>query len=458
MDPDDEPIVKLEQQTYIVYKSRWFILTIYGLLITFQGSLWNTWGPLHDNMELAYNWDSVTFGLLPFWGPFCYVLSFLPWTWLMNSKGLRLPVLLSAGLVLAGCLAKLPAPFVSDDLFRILCHVCGFLNGLAAPALFTTPPMLAAIWFPRNERVTATAIGGSCQGLAIAASFIIGPLFVPEVSNSTLREANSTDIIIENIKSEVYVLNYSQLGIALAIFAVILAYFPNRPPTPPAVSCEVERVNLAAGLKSLSINTWLVVMAYGLPLGVSAGFSAAFDVNVSQYGIGQTQAGWMGFVAVLTGTVVSLLAARLIDWFPNASMKWFNIVFLGVATLCYVWFTLIFDKVLPGDTASIYVANVLANTALYSSLPLFYEMACESAFPIAEEVPAMLITSVNCFFASVFLALFFFPQIGTLWMNYVMTGACATAVPLLVLFREVHNRRNLDLTAQVGAQSDGRLQ
>ena len=62
-----------------------------------------------------------------------------------------------------------------------------FFIGLAGPVLMGGPPLVSATWFPPHQRTTSTAISTAFAFIGIAASFLIGPLIVPDVQtkNST---------------------------------------------------------------------------------------------------------------------------------------------------------------------------------------------------------------------------------------------------------------------------------
>lgn len=48
------------------------------------------------------------------------------------------------------------------------------LNGIAGTALFAGPSLLASIWFPPNQRATATAISTFMAYAGFAVTFSIG--------------------------------------------------------------------------------------------------------------------------------------------------------------------------------------------------------------------------------------------------------------------------------------------
>ena len=65
-------------------------------------------------------------------------------------------MLQNASLVL---LANLLRSLSQDSfLFLVLCHLASIINGLATILVMSAPPLVAALWFPEEERILATSI------------------------------------------------------------------------------------------------------------------------------------------------------------------------------------------------------------------------------------------------------------------------------------------------------------
>uniref|UniRef100_A0A1I8GTS8 MFS domain-containing protein n=1 Tax=Macrostomum lignano TaxID=282301 RepID=A0A1I8GTS8_9PLAT len=400
-----------------VFWYRWYVLLVYCLLVTQQGAVWSHWGPISDSVQAAYNWSNATISLLSFWGPITYVACFYPWTLFMRRRSLRSACVVSAAFVALGCVLK-AMPVHSDSIFAAMCHACGILNGFAGPVVTAAGTKLAAEWFPMNERVTAVAIATMSQSL--------GPTLI--------------------IRNQVALYNYADLGVSCLILLLILLYFPSRPKLPPSVSSQLER-SPDKGLLHLGLNTWLAVLAFGMPNGVTNSYSAVFDLNMLAYKVRQEKSDWIGFASSAASMGLILLAGRLVDCFRRPRMAALSTGLLIMSTVSFVWFTLICE--LPGlrTTLGLYLGNVLGIAAQTATTPLFFEMACESAFPVGEETTTMVVTACSNVFSALFLTALFFPQMGTRWMNYASTGSCLLAVPLVLRFREVYRRREYDLLA-----------
>ncbi|XP_016375627.1 disrupted in renal carcinoma protein 2 homolog [Sinocyclocheilus rhinocerous] len=91
-----------------VYRRRWVVLTMFSLLGFMQGLVWNTWGPIQISAKHVFDFSSTDIAVLVMWGP----VGYLPWLlfiWLMDKKGLRASLLLSAFfMVLGAALRSVP--------------------------------------------------------------------------------------------------------------------------------------------------------------------------------------------------------------------------------------------------------------------------------------------------------------------------------------------------------------
>lgn len=59
-----------------------------------------------------------------------------------------------------------------------LAHVSQFIIGLAGPVVFTAGPSISALWFPPEQRTTATAIATMAGFAGSAVCFIYGQFIV----------------------------------------------------------------------------------------------------------------------------------------------------------------------------------------------------------------------------------------------------------------------------------------
>lgn len=115
--------------------------------------------------------------------------------------------------------------------------------------------------------------------------------------------------------------------------------------------------------------------------------------------------------------------------------------FLALALLCRAGVDL--DRY--GGLSTIFVLCVFTGCAINGAAPLYYELACEWAFPrVAEGLATICVTLVNNLACLVFLLL---PAAGLKpgnGLNWVVAGACLVAVVGMAKFKENYRRLAVD--------------
>ncbi|XP_070174346.1 solute carrier family 49 member 4-like [Littorina saxatilis] len=407
--PDDtEPEGRAEGETR-VYRRRWYVLMVYSLLSATQGGVWNSWGPIAVTAEDAFGWTDATIDLLSNWGPIAFLVSGIVFSWMMDVKGLRMSCVITGFLVAAG--TGLRCITFNTPAVTWLTHVGQFLNGLGGPVAMAAPPILSAVWFPPEERTTATAIGTVLNYLGVAASFVMG-----------------------------WTMNFLSMtegGWSAAIFLMLLLYFPSKPPLPPCPSAAIPRENFVQGLKHLlTTNTnvkgfvhflflrcrcgqiWLVAIVYGISTGTLSCWSSVLDVILKPHGIGES---WFGNVISLLKCAAhrtSITRAWFMRFFSSVAdffkriMKWLFIIFYIKGTASFVVFALATIKVIPSSTVLFYTTIIVGNTALNAAVPLIFELACELSYPTGEGTTIGVLTIMNNISGLIFLLVFMIPGIG----------------------------------------------
>ncbi|XP_029461079.1 solute carrier family 49 member 4 isoform X3 [Rhinatrema bivittatum] len=289
-----------------VYSRRWLVLFLFSLLGFLQGLMWNSWGPIQNSAKAAYGFSSVEIALLVLWGPIGFLACFF-FMWLMDKKGLRLTVLLTAFLMVAG--AGLKCVPVTDTLIkRRLIHAGQLLNGLGSPTVINAAPFLSMTWFSPDERTTATAIAGMVNYLGGACAFLVGPLVVPAPNKTLLLPSPGH---VGYIRDRIEAVMYAEFGFVSLIFAAALAFFPARPPVPPSMAAASRRLGYRSSICKLLSNVrfLMIAVAYALPLGVFAGWSGVLDLILTPVEVSQVDAGWIGFWSIVGGCVFGIAIA-----------------------------------------------------------------------------------------------------------------------------------------------------
>ena len=63
-------------------------------------------------------------------------------------------------------------------------------------------------------------------------------------------------------------------------------------------------------------------------------------------------------------------------------------------------------------TAELYISSIVIGGTLCGGVPLFFEMGCETVYPIPESVIAGLMTMWNNISVIIFFVVFYIPNIG----------------------------------------------
>ena len=326
-------------------------------------------------------------------------------------------------------------------------------NGIASSVTSAIPPAVSEVWFPLTERATATAIAALSAGLGSSTSFIIGPLAVsmPAMYGSTIL-LNDTDI--PTIQTEIRNLNLAMFGVCVAFLIICIAYLPAKPPTPPSFTAGCSRYDFKTGILTLikRPTMWYLGIMYGVSTGSFGSWFSVLDLVVNPLGITQTEAGWLGFYSGIGGVIGGIAMGKVADTFKRR-MKALLILNFILILIFFGWFTLQCNDILPRSTTMLFVAAIGAATFFTASIPMFIEMACEESYPIAEGLTSGFLSMVVNFTATVFLLINLIPDIGTVWMNWWVTGVSVLIVPLLLIFKVKYQRVDID-TGVISQQQD----
>jgi len=145
-----------------------------------------------------------------------------------RRDGLVLSIRLGAVLCFCAALLRcLPVCLSSDTIagsrgtLVALLHVCQFANGAAAPFVVASPSLLSLLWFPEEQRNTATAVANVASALGRAVGFFLGPALVPG-------------------PDALPVLLVAELGLAALPLLAAVWLLPNAPLAPPSRAALLE--------------------------------------------------------------------------------------------------------------------------------------------------------------------------------------------------------------------------
>ncbi|XP_060078843.1 solute carrier family 49 member 4 homolog [Ylistrum balloti] len=444
-----------------VYKRRWYVLALFCVLTCTETTVWNTWGPIAASCERAFGWNVSIMALLPNWLPISFVLSSFVFSWIVDVKGIRMACLIAAGLIAVGsgvrCITSEP-PYVTWTV-----NIGQFFNGLGGPVAMGIAPVLSVAWFPPRQRTTATATATAFNYLGVAVAYLIGPYMVPEsdeisksqnltwnnsmtgLSENFQNATDNDDAEIHRIRHDIMIMLYIECGWCVLIFLLVLLYFPAKPKLPPSISASVERLDFKSGFRVLVRNKmfWMVGLTYGVSTGVLGMWEGVLDVNLKPHGVTQREAGWIGFYSIIAGNVGAILFGKFADVFSK-HMKMFLIGLYVLATAAFLWLNLILNGVIENSLIQIYASIIIGTLCVNASPPLFFEMACENSYPVAEGITNFALTLLFNIAGLIFLGIQMVPNIGTAWENWVLLGSVVVSIPVLLAMNDTYNRLNMD--------------
>ncbi|XP_037542713.1 solute carrier family 49 member 4 [Nematolebias whitei] len=430
-----------------VYGRRWLVLTLFSLLGLLQGMVWNFWGPIENSAVQAYGFSKSDIAVLVLWGP----VGFIPWLlfmWLMDKKGLRSSLLLSAFFMLLGAALR-SIPVTDKPLRRWMIHGGQFLNGLAGPTIMSAGPFLSTTWFAPDQRATATAVATLFSYLGGAASFLVGPLIVPAPNDSQA----ATGLSNSSIPSRIQLVMYAELAAIAVLFTAVLLYFPSRPPVPPSVAAASQRLSYRSSICRLLSNFrfLMIALAYAVPTGVIAGWSGVLDMVLTPVNVSQVNAGWVGFWSTVGGCIFGVAMARFADSI-RGMLKLILVLMLAGASLSSTWFTLTclssFTH-LPSTSAILYTSCILVGIFINSSVPIFFELFIETVYPVPEGITCGVVTFLGNLATGLLLFFLTFYCTDVSWLNWCVTGSCLFSLVLILFFRESYDRLYLDVFVSV---------
>ena len=84
-------------------------------------------------------------------------------------------------------------------------------------------------------------------------------------------------------------------------------------------------------------------------------------------------------------------------------MRLFLLALFCIGSVSYIAFALTCSKIIPFSIIVVYSGNIVGSTAINAATPLFFELACEAAYPVAEGVTNSVVTLLNNVAGFVFL-------------------------------------------------------
>jgi MFS transporter, FLVCR family, disrupted in renal carcinoma protein 2 len=308
--------------------------------------------------------------------------------------GMRISILVCiTALTLNAGLRLFPLSLVHVSGYEAASLVSMVANGVAGTVETLAPPVLSFLWFPVNERATATAVMASANTLGTGVGFLTA-LAVP---------VNDSSSAILDALSHVY---WAYFAVCASVLVCTVAYYPNRPPSPPSSSHAVPAVAVASGVWQLLGHGrfWIVVAAQSVPLGVLGAWLNVLGINLTNLNVSQGVVSWVGFAMAMSGVVGGVVSGRVCDVLPGRLSRVLAILYAS-STVLVALFIMILRGVIPYSDGLLIAVSAAIGACMYGAYPVFFELAVETTFPISASATSGFLVMTQSVVQAVFLAI-----------------------------------------------------
>jgi FLVCR family MFS transporter len=463
-------------------KARFWVLFVFCTLAICQSCTWNIYSPIFPAVFLAYpTWNSNYMNWLINSANISFGLSLYPVSVAIQKVGARKVTIFSSIMILSGAGLRC-ITFEDDNTQKIVQVIAMLCNGLGGAYLNFGGPIVSELWFPSNERTTATAIASVATYTGAALGFIVGPIIVGKPT--TMNAA----------KEVIHTLYYGEAVVCLVSVLLCLLYFPDRPKHPPSEAALVKReteqhrkqqqqnnyanialypgytddgriggaeqddgdTNSNTGLfvyfscSNKARKYWIISICMGLPLGVFQGWGATMFSCLKPLNFTQIEAAWLGFFTTAIGCGASVLVGAILDRFAGR-LKLVTEICLIVATVSFSIF-----GINAGGYLNIkqhervilaYITSIIGGAALNVSVPLFFELIMESIYGWADEnIGSMVTILINTIIQIGFLIALAVmdSSISKIWTSWALAGSMLAAFSLMLFLKVDYRRLSVD--------------
>lgn len=359
--PSDNGVVG----SYTTYKTRWIVLFVLFLISLSNAVIWISYSPIADKAANFYNVSAKSIN----WFALIYLIVCIPFgfcaAWLLDTRGLRITLLLAAYLNVIGCGLRVLASFLERGEFSIALTGQG-IAAFAQPLAVFAPTKMSAVWFPEHQRTRANMVAS----MANPAGVLIGSLLPP--------------VIVHN--NDRHLIGYLNIGcLCLTLVPAIIGTFTicsSVPPSPPSASAAEPSQTFFGGLRMLKSNKpfWLLCLCFGSGLGAFTALSALIEQILCPWGYDSLFAGICGAILIAFGLIGSAIFGQIVD----RTRKFEEIVKIGfsLASIAFLAFSVVHHY--PGIKAAVGTCIALFGLFGLSLYPVCNELAVECTFPVSE--------------------------------------------------------------------------
>ena len=336
-----------------VYGYRWTILVVYMAVVAVNQLLWITFAAVTTQAMQFYRVSDLAIGLLSLSFMAVYILVSFPASWAIDTYGIRVGV--GIGAALTGVFG-LVRGLAANNYGWVLAAQIGIAVG--QPFVLNAVTTVAARWFPKSERATASGLGS----LAMFVGILLGLVLTPYLA---LRFGIPGALMLYGIAS------------AIAMF-VFFIFTRERPPSPPCPPEQEARSLVVEGLsRMIRQRDFILLLAlFFVALGAFNAITTWIEQILGPRGFSATQAGGAGGVMIAGGIAGSIVAGLLSD--KAQKRVPFIVAALAGAVVGLAGLTF------AGEYGTLLVFSFIFGFFLLSAAPIGFQYGAEITYPAPE--------------------------------------------------------------------------
>jgi len=444
-------------------RQKWVLLLMFCMLAFLQNAVFVEFNPIAISAKHVFpTWSDATFA----WQINCATITspIVQWPawWAIQRFGLSRTLRWGAvfPLFLSSLLTALPLTLsaTSSDDYMACTYAAYFLIGVTGVVFFSSITRFSGLWFPSEQRATATGLTITCANMGSLLPALTSPLIVsdpgedsndtqscipggsttPQHSNAAINTsqsrppfnptANSSLVNsminddVTQVRSEILSYFLMYLGLSTVLMTVFLVYFPReKPPSRRRRNGDRDgdettrqlsdlRVVLKTFAKLISKPRILFIMILQALSSVPFIWGVTLlTVTLSNpLKVDQKSISGLIIVTTLVASAATILVSRVADICFRFRLKVLTLILLALHAGFMIGLGVC---VLRGDTsytniACVYVFYVAAISLLNATSPLMYELTAEMSYPITEEFLGGLLNQFNNLVGVLFYAAF----------------------------------------------------
>lgn len=329
---------------------RWVLLAAFmAVNLTIQ-TLWISYAPVSSVARDYYGVSAAAVGAFAMSFMVAYLPVTFPASYLIDRAGLR--VAAGTGAVLAG-VSGLVRGLVGPHYPLALLATLG--AAVAQPFLLNAWTTVSTLWFPRSQRATAVSLITLANLIGTGIGMGLTPQLVKSLSIAQVQ------------------LGYGAAALVAGVVFVMLAR--DRPATPPEATAVQAHALMLVGVRhALCVGPFLAYLALVfVGMGVFNGLSTWVEEIVRPRGFSSVDAGNVGALLLLGGTVGAVLLSALSDRSGR------RIPFLTAAAV--VAAPALVGVALSTSLVGLYLAAFVLGFFMTSALPIGMQYAAEVTAP-----------------------------------------------------------------------------